>query len=124
MLICPQSFLYFCDCIIFSKPRYYQAFGMRVLPQLVHQDDWGHFCVNSQYVSLVCRSVDGQLVSVAGYIWVGTVLKEQLDAVQVSRSSCIIQDCVSVAGLAIHVTTWWSTGRGSESLSIHVQIWR
>lgn len=61
--------------------------------------------VSSQYVPLVCGSVDGQLEAVAGYVGVGSVLQEQLDTVQVSRSSCIIQDCVSVVGLGIHVTT-------------------
>lgn len=61
--------------------------------------------VSSQYVSLICSSVDGQLAGIAGYIRAGPVLQEQLDTVQVPRSSCIIQDCVSVAGLGIHVTT-------------------
>lgn len=39
--------------------------------------------VSSQYVALVRGSVDGQLESVAGYIWVGSVQKEQLHSVQV-----------------------------------------
>lgn len=60
---------------------------------------------HSQYVSFVCSSVDGQLRGIAGHIWVGSVLQEQLDAVQVSRAGRVVQDCVSVTGLGIHVTT-------------------
>lgn len=64
----------------------------------------------SQYVPLVRRPVDGQLVSVAGHVWAGAVLKQQLHAVQVPRSGCVVQDRVSVAGLGVHVTAW----RGAE----------
>lgn len=61
--------------------------------------------VSSQYVSLICSSVDGKLEGVAGNIGVGSVLQEQLDTIQVSRTRCIIQDCVSIAGLGIHIPT-------------------
>lgn len=61
--------------------------------------------MNSQYVSFIRSSMDGQLAGVAGNIWVGSVLQKQLDTVQVSRSGCIIQDCVSIACLSIHITT-------------------
>lgn len=61
--------------------------------------------VGSQYMSLICCSVDGQLVSIAGHIWVGPMLEKQLETVQVSRPDCIIQNCVSIAGLGIHIPT-------------------
>ena len=58
-----------------------------------------------QYVSLIGGSVDGELAGIAGYISIGSMLQEQFDTVQVSRSSSIIQDCVSIAGLGIHIPT-------------------
>lgn len=61
--------------------------------------------VSSQYVSLICSPVDGQLEGVAGHTRVGSVLQKKLDTVQVPRSSCVVQDCVSIAGLGVHVTT-------------------
>lgn len=44
----------------------------------------------SQYVPLVRRPVDGQLVGIAGHVRVSTMPKQQLHTVQVPRSGCVI----------------------------------
>lgn len=62
--------------------------------------------LSSQNVAFVCGSMDGQLAGVAGDVWVGAVLQQQLDTVQVSRAGCVVKDRVSVAGLGVHVTAW------------------
>lgn len=65
----------------------------------------------SQNVSLVGRSVDGQLEGVAGHVGVSPVPQQQLHAVQVSRPSRVVQDRVSVAGPGVHVATLWNRAR-------------
>lgn len=60
---------------------------------------------DSQYVTLVRGPVDGQLVGKAGHVGTGSVLQQELHTVQVSIPSCVVQDCVPIGGLGIHVPT-------------------